>query len=186
MRNHQRHHELLLAWLAPVALAGLCLACGGGDRSAGGASDTAAAAAATPPPAADTPPAGAAQAPGDTQAAGAQKPGGAAAPSGGAAGGAGGKGQIALGDSIFHGKAAGGTCYACHGQGGTGSAVGPNLTDSEWLNTDGSLEGIVKVIKSGVTKPKKAPAPMPPMGGAALNDEQVQAVAAYEYSLSHK
>jgi mono/diheme cytochrome c family protein len=26
---------------------------------------------------------------------------------------------------------------------------------------------------------------MPPMGGAALTDDQVQAVAAYEYSLSH-
>jgi hypothetical protein len=26
---------------------------------------------------------------------------------------------------------------------------------------------------------------MPPMGGAALTDKQVQAVAAYEYSLSH-
>jgi mono/diheme cytochrome c family protein len=189
MRNHQRHHELFLAWLAPVALAGLCLACGGGDGSAGGAGDTAAAAPATPPPAADTPPPGGAQAPSDTAAAGAQKPSGGAAPSGAAAGGGGGKGtpaQIALGDSIFHGQAAGGTCYACHGQDGKGSGVGPNLTDSEWLNTDGTLEGIVKVIKAGVAQPKKAPAPMPPMGGATLTDDQVQAVAAYEYSLSHK
>jgi mono/diheme cytochrome c family protein len=178
---------LFLAWLAPAALAGLCLACGGGDKSAGGAADTASAAPATPPPAADTPPAGGAAAPSDTAAAGAQKPSGGAAPSGAAAGG--GKGtpaQIALGDSIFHGQAAGGTCYACHGQDGKGSGVGPNLTDSEWLNTDGTLEGIVKTIKSGVPQPKKAPAPMPPMGGATLSDEQVQAVAAYEYSLSHK
>jgi mono/diheme cytochrome c family protein len=79
----------------------------------------------------------------------------------------------------------GGTCYVCHGQDAKGSAVGPNLTDGEWINTDGSLEGIVKTIKSGVPTPKKAPAPMPPMGGATLTDEQVQAVAAYEYSLTH-
>jgi mono/diheme cytochrome c family protein len=188
MRNHQRHHELFLAWLAPTALAGLCLACGGGDKPAGGAADTASAAPATPPPMADTAPAGGAQAPSDTAAAGAQQPSGAAAPSGAAPGGGGGKGtpaQIALGDSIFHGQAAGGTCYACHGQDAKGSGVGPNLTDSEWLNTDGTLDGIVKTIKSGVPQPKKAPAPMPPMGGATLSDAQVQAAAAYVYSLSH-
>jgi mono/diheme cytochrome c family protein len=90
-----------------------------------------------------------------------------------------------LGDSIFHGQVGGGTCYACHGQDGKGTGVGPNLTDAEWLNTDGSLEGIMKTIQTGVPTPKKAPAPMPPMGGASLTPEQVRAVAAYEYSLSH-
>ena len=155
MCNHKLKHDPPLAWLAPV-VAGLLLACGGGDRAPAGGADTAAEAA--PPPAADTPPAG----------------GGKTSPQ-----------QIALGDSIFHGQAGGGTCYVCHGQDAKGSAVGPNLTDGEWINTDGSLEGIVKTIKSGVPTPKKAPAPMPPMGGATLTDEQVQAVAAYEYSLSH-
>jgi mono/diheme cytochrome c family protein len=183
MRNHQDHHDLSFAWLAPLALAGLCAACGGGDRAPAGGADTTSAAPTTPPPAADTPPAGGAQAPSDTQA-----PSGAPAPAGATGTGGAGKGspqQIALGDSIFHGQAAGGTCYACHGQDGKGSGVGPNLTDGEWLNTDGSLEGLVKTIKSGVPQPKKAPAPMPPMGGATLTEEQVQAVAAYEYSLSH-
>ena len=46
--------------------------------------------------------------------------------------------QVALGDSIFHGQVAGGTCTACHGQDAKGTAVAPNLTDSEWLNGDGS------------------------------------------------
>jgi mono/diheme cytochrome c family protein len=183
MPKHKLNHDPLLAWLAPVTLAGLLLACGGGDRAPAGGSDTAAGGApATPPPAADTQPAGAPPAPGDTQPPSAPAGG----PSGGgAAGGKTSPQQIALGDSVFHGQAGGGTCYVCHGQDAKGSAVGPNLTDGEWLNTDGTLEGIVKTIKAGVPTPKKAPAPMPPMGGATLTDEHVQAVAAYEYSLSH-
>jgi len=185
MPKHKLNHDQFLTWLTPVAVAGLLSACGGGDRAPAGGSDTAAGGApATPPPAADTQAAGGTPAPGDTQA-----PSGTGGDTGGAAaGGGGGKASpklIALGDSIFHGQAGGGTCYACHGQDAKGSAVGPNLTDGEWLNTDGSLEGIVKTIKSGVPSPKKAPAPMPPMGGATLTNDQVQAVAAYEYSLSH-
>jgi mono/diheme cytochrome c family protein len=93
---------------------------------------------------------------------------------------------VALGDSIFHGQVGGGTCTVCHGQDAKGSPVGPNLTDNEWLHSDGSLEGITKTIVNGVPQPKNAPAPMPPKGGAALTDDQVKAVAAYEYSLSHK
>ena len=187
MPKHKLNHDPFLAWLAPVVVAGLLSACGGGDKEpAGDAGTPSAGAPATPPPAADTPPAGGTQAPGDTQA-----PAGAAgATDTGSAAAAGGGGKaspklIALGDSIFHGQVGGGTCFACHGQDGKGSGVGPNLTDGEWLNTDGSLAGIAKTIKAGVPTPKKAPAPMPPMGGAALTDEQVEAVAAYEYSLSH-
>lgn len=93
---------------------------------------------------------------------------------------------VALGDSIFHGQVAGGTCTACHGQDAKGTAVAPNLTDSEWLNGDGSYDFIVQTITTGVPKPKQHPAPMPPRGGATLTDDQVKAVAAYVYSLSHK
>jgi mono/diheme cytochrome c family protein len=94
--------------------------------------------------------------------------------------------QVALGDSIFHGQAAGGTCTACHGQDAKGTAVAPNLTDSEWLNGDGSYQFIVTTVTNGVPQPKQHPAPMPPKGGASLSDDQVKAVAAYVYSLSHK
>ena len=41
-------------------------------------------------------------------------------------------------------------------------------------------------MTTGVPKPKEHPAPMPPKGGAPLTDDQVKAVAAYVYSLSHK
>ena len=49
-----------------------------------------------------------------------------------------------------------------------------------------SYDFMVRIITEGVPKPKQHPAPMPPKGGAALTDDQVKAVAAYEYSLSHK
>ncbi|CAN5796363.1 hypothetical protein BH24GEM1_BH24GEM1_03530 [soil metagenome] len=181
MPNHTRKHNRFSAWLAPVAVAGLLAACGGGEREPAGDAGAPGGAPATPPPAAGAPSADAAQTPGDTQPAGAAetasqapaKPPGSADPK-----------LIALGDSVFHGQAGGGTCYACHGQDAKGSGVGPNLTDGEWLNTDGSLEGITKVVQTGVPTPKKAPAPMPPMGGASLTPEQVRAVAAYVYSLS--
>ncbi|HKT61360.1 MAG TPA: c-type cytochrome [Gemmatimonadales bacterium] len=94
--------------------------------------------------------------------------------------------QIALGDSIFHGQVGGGTCSACHGQDAKGTAVAPDLTDNVWLNGDGSYQFIVNTVTNGVPKPKEHPAPMPPKGGAPLTDDQVKAVAAYEYSLSHK
>jgi cbb3-type cytochrome c oxidase subunit III len=101
-------------------------------------------------------------------------------------GGGGSAAQIAEGEKIFHGQEAGGTCTACHGQDAKGTAMAPNLTDSEWLNGDGSLAFIEHTVTTGVPKPKSHPAPMPPMGGASLSPDQIKAVAAYVYSLSHK
>jgi cbb3-type cytochrome c oxidase subunit III len=90
---------------------------------------------------------------------------------------------IAKGDSIFH-KA--GLCYACHGSNAQG-AVGPNLTDAEWLHSDGSYDAIVATVMSGVPAEKaKKGVPMPSKGGSSISDEDVKAVAAYVYSLSHK
>lgn len=90
---------------------------------------------------------------------------------------------IAKGDSIFHSK---GNCYACHGANAQG-AVGPNLTDAEWIHSDGSYDAIVKQINEGVTvEQSKSKIPMPPKGGATLTDDEVKAAAAYVYSLSHK
>ncbi len=138
--------------------------CGGGDGADAARSDTTAGAAA----------------PADTAAA-------APAPAAAAGGGSGSASPklVALGDSIFHGQVGGAACTACHGPDAKGTPVGPNLTDKEWLNTDGTYEGIVKTVTTGVPQPKKAPAPMPPKGGATLTDAQVRAVAAYVYSLSH-
>ena len=90
---------------------------------------------------------------------------------------------IAQGDSIFHGP---GNCYACHGANAQG-AVGPNLTDAEWIHSDGSYDAIVKQVTTGVPQSEsKSGIPMPPKGGSTITDDQVKAVAAYVYSLSHK
>jgi mono/diheme cytochrome c family protein len=50
---------------------------------------------------------------------------------------------------------------------------------------DGSYAGIAKTITSGVPQPKEYRSPMPPMGGAQLSAEQVSALAAYVWGLSH-
>ncbi len=93
--------------------------------------------------------------------------------------------MIALGDSIFHGRVGGGICFTCHGPTGKGMpGLAPDLTDATWLHGDGSYDFIVKLVTTGVPKPKGVvAAPMLPKGGAKLTPHQVQAVAAYVYSL---
>jgi mono/diheme cytochrome c family protein len=78
--------------------------------------------------------------------------------------------QVTQGDQVFHGK---GNCYTCHGADAKGTALAPNLTDAEWLNIGGTYNEIVTTVHTGVAKPKKAPAPMPAMGGATLSDDEV-------------
>ena len=92
--------------------------------------------------------------------------------------------MVALGDSIFESKAAGGICYTCHGAEAKGTQLGPDVTDQQWLNGDGSYEFIVQTITSGVLTPKQFPGPMPPFG-QMLSPDQVRAVSAYVYSLTH-
>ncbi|MCU0622564.1 MAG: c-type cytochrome [Gemmatimonadaceae bacterium] len=94
--------------------------------------------------------------------------------------------QLALGDSLFHGLIGATSCQACHGADGAQATMAPNLTDAEWLHSDGSLEGIYTTIKSGVMQPKQYSSVMPPYGGAPMTDEQTLAVAGYVWKLSHK
>lgn len=91
--------------------------------------------------------------------------------------------SVALGDSIFHGLAAGGTCYTCHGADAKGTQLAPDLTDATWLHGDGSEESLVQTITNGVMTPKEHSSVMPPKGGAPLTDDQVRAVAMYVKSL---
>ena len=90
---------------------------------------------------------------------------------------------IARGDAVFHGP---GNCYACHGSNAQGS-VGPNLTDSEWIHSKGTLEEIEAQIIHGIPKEEsKSGIPMPPKGGSTISDEDIKACAAYVHSLSQK
>ncbi len=92
---------------------------------------------------------------------------------------------IKQGDGIFHGP---GLCFACHGQDGKGMPnMGADLTDQKWLFSKGTYDDIVKQVMTGVTaKESTNGTVMPPKGGSSISDDQVKAVAAYVWSLSHK
>jgi mono/diheme cytochrome c family protein len=93
---------------------------------------------------------------------------------------------MTLGRQIFHGEARGGTCSGCHGSEGRGGPVGPALKGGQWLWSDGSLEGLARTVSEGVAKPRRYPAPMPPKGGAELDEGDVKAVAAYVWGIGHR
>ena len=94
--------------------------------------------------------------------------------------------QLVLGDHIFHGEAAGGTCSGCHSSDGKGSAVGSDLTTGSWLWGDGSLQSLAATITMGVPAARKSMGSMPPLGGATLSPTDVNAVAAYVWAIGHE
>ncbi|AXB79052.1 PQQ-dependent sugar dehydrogenase [Novosphingobium sp. P6W] len=96
----------------------------------------------------------------------------------------GGDAKVALGRRLYVGEIASASCSGCHGADGEGTPVAPSLVDAEWLWSKGDLAGIRRSIKDGVPNPKRFPAPMPPMGGVAISDAQIDAIAAYVASIS--
>lgn len=90
--------------------------------------------------------------------------------------------MVEEGQALYGGS---GNCFTCHGAAGAGSPLAPQLNDGEWLNIAGQYEEIVNVIMNGVMQPKQYAVPMPARGGSTITDEQVRAVAAYVYAISH-
>jgi len=93
--------------------------------------------------------------------------------------------MVEEGRRIFAGA---GLCSACHGPDAKG-LVGPDLTDNEWFHGSGTYQEIVDRIKTGVTAEQARNtmgAIMPARGGSGITDEQVSAVAAYVWTLSHR
>jgi mono/diheme cytochrome c family protein len=93
---------------------------------------------------------------------------------------------IAEGKTLVEAQA--NNCIRCHGAEVKGGTRGPNLTDSTWVQIDGSYPEIVRIINEGVPAAKikgNYPNPMAPKGRAALTDAQVGSIAAYLWSLSH-
>ncbi|NIM49783.1 MAG: c-type cytochrome [Gemmatimonadales bacterium] len=95
------------------------------------------------------------------------------------------KEMVAQGASLFAGQ---GLCMVCHGQDAKGLPnLGADLTDDEWLHSDGSYDGILQSIMEGVSGDKSSTGTvMPPKGGSSLSEAQLKAVAAYVWSLSRK
>lgn len=93
--------------------------------------------------------------------------------------------MVAAGQQIFTGQ---GICFSCHGPDGKGTALAPDLTSGKWLWVDPSkgdvLGQVQQIVRNGVPQPKQFSAPMLPMGGAQLTDEQIRDVAAYVVSIS--
>lgn len=93
--------------------------------------------------------------------------------------------EVSEGKAIFTST---GLCFACHGPEGRGMVgVGPDLTDTTWIHIDPDLPELVELIREGVDASKSSNGVvMPPNGGAALNPEQVRAVATYVWTLSRQ
>lgn len=87
------------------------------------------------------------------------------------------------GKTVFEGT---GICASCHGPSGEGIPnLGGDLTDDEWLHSDGSFEGIVETVMNGVTaEASSSGVPMPERAGTNISDDQVRAAAAYVWTLS--
>lgn len=91
---------------------------------------------------------------------------------------------LAEGDSIFNSQ----SCARCHGEAGSGGRNGPDLTDTEWVQSDGTLEGIRRTIFWGVRREAMAGEwrfEMNPGGGVDPTWQQYSALAAYVWSLSN-
>lgn len=92
--------------------------------------------------------------------------------------------MVSQGKRLFGGA---GLCSTCHGRDARGlQGLGGNLTDGEWRHSDGSYRAIVSTVQKGIPAERSTTGiPMPPRAGANLTDEQVRAVAAYVWTLSH-
>lgn len=84
-----------------------------------------------------------------------------------------------------------GSCIFCHAVAGRGSGRwAPDLSDKEWLHSEGDFDGIWTTIYWGVRKDEwKAKTPrrweMHPKGGMSLDWEQTKELAAYVWTISH-
>lgn len=76
-------------------------------------------------------------------------------------------------------------CVACHGAAGAGTPIGPALNDQDWIHITGEFQEIVNITTTGVMQPREYPAPMPARGGGQFTDDQIRAISAYVYVLSH-
>lgn len=87
------------------------------------------------------------------------------------------------GRSVYLGE---GLCHVCHGRRGGGvERAGSSLRDTLWHHGDGTYSSIVELTRGGVSARVSATnIPMPPRGGAEIDDEDVRAAAAYVWWIS--
>ena len=93
--------------------------------------------------------------------------------------------MVAKGKTVFTST---GLCFACHGMDGKG-AVGPEPRGWHVDPREGRRlsRAWCTIITKGISaaEAKTGKGPMPPKGGATISDDDVKAVAAYVWTLSH-
>jgi mono/diheme cytochrome c family protein len=90
---------------------------------------------------------------------------------------------VRQGQEVFHGT---GSCSACHGDAGVGTDSGPPIAKGVWLHGGDSYEAILSRVIHGVPKAYSLRGlAMPMRGWNNLSDDQVKAVAAYVWWISH-
>jgi mono/diheme cytochrome c family protein len=85
--------------------------------------------------------------------------------------------QVQLGDRVFHGEAANGQCSVCHGIDGKGTPNGNDLTAGMFVWSDGSVKELKHTILHNMA--------VAPGRDGDLTSDDVDAVAAYVWSISH-
>lgn len=90
---------------------------------------------------------------------------------------------VAWGRQLFHGSA---NCSGCHGRNGDGTRLAPALTGRQWRHGPGTYRWLVAHIKAGVPAHRSiTEVPMPMRGWDGMPDADVEAVAAYVWSITH-
>jgi mono/diheme cytochrome c family protein len=90
---------------------------------------------------------------------------------------------IAWGELLFRGAA---NCSKCHGPKGRGTAYAPDLADAIWWHGPGTYEWLVKEVTHGIPENLAVTGGlMPAKGWVPMNQQDVQAVAAYVWAISH-
>ncbi|HTS89088.1 MAG TPA: cytochrome c [Gemmatimonadales bacterium] len=91
--------------------------------------------------------------------------------------------SIAWGKLLFQGAA---NCSKCHGREGRGTAYGPDLADAVWWHGPGTYEWLVREVTHGIPEDFTVTGGrMPPKGWVPMNEQDVRAVAAYVWAISH-
>lgn len=91
--------------------------------------------------------------------------------------------MIATGKELY--QSAG--CVVCHGADGAGKpGMSSSLSDGEWKFAEGgAYPALVKVVTDGLTPAQTGRVPMPTAAAKKLTQPQVEALAAYVWTLSH-
>lgn len=90
--------------------------------------------------------------------------------------------QVEQGMRLYHTK---GACATCHGDLGVGAPDGPALLAGAWKLGDGSYEWLRHITRhAGWGVSSRAGDPQPMRGPTVLDSAEVNAVAAYLWSIS--